>query len=71
MHCVGKEYFEKNNIGSTRYEIKGVWCLFYFKVNADTLHIDVIAIKEYNRNVTENDEDLTDERGVKNELLYS
>lgn len=35
--------------GATRYEIKGVWCLFYFKVNTESLSIDVIAIKEDNR----------------------
>ena len=49
LHCIGKEYYEKNNIRAERYEIKGIWCLFYFKVNTDNLNIDVIAIKEDNR----------------------
>lgn len=56
LHCIGKEYHEANDIGATRYEIKGVWCLFYFKVNTDNLSIDVIAIKEDNRVIT-GDED--------------
>ena len=61
LHCVGKEYHEKNNIGVTKYEIKGVWCLFYFKVNTDNLSIDVIAIKEDNRVVADDDEEGDDD----------
>lgn len=57
LHCITTEYHEQNNIGAEKYEIKGVWCLFYFKVNTDTLNIDVIAIKEDNRNPTELDEE--------------
>ena len=49
LHCITTKYHEKNNIGAVRYEIKGVWCLFYFKVNVEILNIDVIAIKEDNR----------------------
>lgn len=64
LHCVGKNYTEANNIGATRYEIKGVWCLFYFKVNTDTLCIDVVAIKEDNRIITD-DEDDNEEGGAK------
>lgn len=52
-----KNYTEANNIGATRYEIKGVWCLFYFKVNADSLCIDVVAIKEDNRHIADGEED--------------
>jgi hypothetical protein len=55
LHNVGKSYHEANNIGATRYEIKGVWCLFYFKVNTDNLCIDVIAIKENNRDCEEDE----------------
>lgn len=57
LHCVGKEYFEKGNIGATRYEIKGVWCLFYFKVNPESLCIDVVAIKEDNRDITDDEDE--------------
>lgn len=57
LHCVGKSYYEEHNIGAIRYEIKGVQCLFYFKVNTDNLNIDVIAIKEDNRSVTDCGED--------------
>ena len=64
LHTITKEYHEKNNIGATRYEIKGVWCLFYFKVNAEKLHIDVIAIKEDNRPIADDEED--EERGDQN-----
>lgn len=60
LHQVGTKYYEGNNIGATRYEIKGVWCLFYFKVNTDTLNIDVVAIKEDNR-IIEDDEEEGDE----------
>lgn len=56
LHCVGKSYSEVNNIGAERYEIKGVWCLFFFKVNTDNLNIDVIAIKEDNRVITDDEE---------------
>lgn len=49
LHCISKEYHEKNNAGAVRYEIKGVWCLLYFKVNTDSLAIDVVAIREDNR----------------------
>jgi hypothetical protein len=55
LHCIGKSYHEENNIGAERYEIKGLWCLFYFKVNTDNLSIDVIAIKEDNRVVIDDD----------------
>lgn len=55
LHCIGKSYYEEDNIGAERYNIKGVWCLFYFKVNTDNLNIDVIAIKEDNRNIKENE----------------
>jgi hypothetical protein len=57
LHCIGKKYFEENNIGAVRYEIKGVWCLLYFKVNTDNLSIDVIAIKEDNRVVVVDNND--------------
>ena len=56
LHCVGKSYSEVNNIGAERYEIKGVWCLFFFKVNTDNLSIDVIAIKEDNRPIKDDEE---------------
>ena len=56
LHNITTEYHEKNDIGATRYEIKGVWCLFYFKVNTENLHIDVIAIKEDNRPITDDEE---------------
>ena len=61
LHCVGKSYHEENGIGAVRYEIKGVWCLFYFKVNTDNLSIDVIAIKEDNRLITDSEEEREDE----------
>ena len=32
-----------------KHEIKGIQCLLYFKVNTESLLIDVIAIKEDNR----------------------
>lgn len=57
LHQVGKEYYELRNIGATRYEIKGVWCLFYFKVNPESLCIDVIAIKEDNRDITDDEDE--------------
>lgn len=57
LHCITTKYHEQNNIGATRYKIKGVLCLFYFKVNVETLNIDVIAIKEDNRTITDNDEE--------------
>ena len=56
LHCITTKYHEENGIGAVRYEIKGVWCLLYFKVNTDNLAIDVIAIKEDNRNITEDEE---------------
>lgn len=56
LHCVGKSYSEVNNIGAERYEIKGVWCLFFFKVNTDNLSIDVVAIKEDNRTIKDDEE---------------
>ena len=56
LHSITTKYNEENNIGAKRYEIKGVWCLLYFKVNTDNLSIDVIAIKEDNRTITEDDE---------------
>ena len=49
LHCVGKSYNEAHGVGAVRFEIKDIWCLFYFKVNTDNLCIDVIAIKEDNR----------------------
>ena len=61
LHCVGKSYSEANNIGAVRYEIKGIWCLFYFKVNTDNLSIDVVAIKEDNRTITDSEEESEDE----------
>lgn len=57
LHCVGKSYYEENGIGAVRYEIKGVWCLFFFKVNTEKLSIDVIAIKEDNRPIKHGEED--------------
>lgn len=56
LHCITKNYNEEHGIGAVRYEIKGVWCLLYFKVNTDNLSIDVIAIKEDNRIVKDDDE---------------
>lgn len=50
LHCITKNYNEKNNIGAVKHEIKGIQCLLYFKVNTESLVIDVIAIKEDNRN---------------------
>lgn len=57
LHCVGKKYLENNDIGATRYEIKGVWCLFYFKVNTENLCIDVVAIKENNRDISDDEDE--------------
>ena len=60
LHSITTKYHEVNNIGAVRYEIKGVWCLFYFKVNTENLAIDVVAIKEDNRSIKgseENDEE--------------
>ena len=58
LHSITSKYYEENNIDATRYEIKGVWCLFYFKVNTENLSIDIIAIKEDNRQeVEDTDED--------------
>ena len=56
LHCISAKYYEKDNIGAVRYEIKGVWCLLYFKVNTENLCIDVIAIKEDNRVITDDSE---------------
>ena len=56
LSSITTKYHEENNIGAVRYEIKGVWCLLYFKVNTDNLSIDVIAIKEDNRTITDDDE---------------
>lgn len=56
LHNVGKSYHETSKVGATRYEIKGVWCLFYFKVNPIDLVIDVIAIKEDSRGEEEEGE---------------
>lgn len=53
LHQIGKKYHEE--LGVPSYEIKGVRCLLYFKVNLDTLCIDVVAIKEDNRHI--NDEE--------------
>lgn len=55
LHCITTKYNEENNIGAKRYKIKGVWCLFYFKVNTDKLSIDVIAIKEDSRVITDDE----------------
>ena len=52
LHSIATKYYEENNIGAARYEIEGVWCLLYFKVNTENLGIDVIAIREDNRTVT-------------------
>ena len=49
LHCITKNYNEKNNVGAVRYKIKGIQCMLYFKVNTESLVIDVIAIKEDNR----------------------
>ena len=57
LHCITTKYHEENNIGAVRYEIKGVWCLFYFKVNTENLNIDVITIKEDNRVITDDEND--------------
>ena len=57
LHCISTKYHEENNIGAVRYEIKGVWCLLYFKVNTDNLSIDVIVIKEDNRTITDDDDE--------------
>lgn len=57
LHSITTKYHEENNIGAVRYEIKGVWCLLYFKVNTDNLSIDVIAIKEDNRTITDDDDE--------------
>lgn len=57
LHNITTRYHEENNIGAVRYEIKGVWCLLYFKVNTENLSIDVIAIKEDNRVVTDDEDD--------------
>ena len=56
LHCITTKYHEEHAIGEVRYEIKGVWCLFYFKVNTETLSIDVVVIKEDNRRITEDGE---------------
>lgn len=56
LRCITTKYHEENNIGASRCEIKGVWCLLYLKVNTDNLSIDVIAIKEDNRTITDDDE---------------
>lgn len=50
LHCITKNYNEKNNVGAVKHEIKGIQCLLYFKVNTESLVIDVVAIKEDNRN---------------------
>lgn len=57
LHCITAKYHEENNIGAVRYEIKGVWCLLYFKVNIEQLAIDVVAIKEDNRSGKDDSED--------------
>lgn len=56
LHNITTKYHEESNIGAVRYEIKDVWCLLYFKVNTDSLSIDVVAIKEDNRDITDDDE---------------
>ena len=56
LHNITTKYHEENNIGAVRYEIKGVWYLLYFKVNTDSLSIDVVAIKEDNQAITDDDE---------------
>lgn len=56
LHCIPSKYHEENNISAVRYEIKGVWCLLYFKVNTENLSIDVIVIKEDNRTITDDEE---------------
>ena len=56
LHNITTKYHEENNIGAIRYEIKGVRCLLYFKVNTDNLNIDIIAIKEDNRTITDDKE---------------
>lgn len=63
LNCITTKYHEENNIGAVRYEIKGVWCLLYFKVDTDNLSIDVIAIKEDNRIITDDN----DEKGGEQE----
>jgi hypothetical protein len=60
LHCVGKKYLENSDISAIRYEIKGVWCLLYFKVNIENLCIDVVAIKEDNRVVANDEEEGAD-----------
>ena len=56
LHSITTKYHEENNAGAVRYEIKGVWCLLYFKVNTNNLQIDVVAIKEDNRTITDDGE---------------
>lgn len=57
LHCITTKYHEENNIGAVPYDIKGVRCLLYFKVNTESLNIDVIAIKEDNRVTTDDEGD--------------
>ena len=56
LHCITTKYHEENNIGAVPYDIKGVRCLLYFKVNTDNLSIDVVAIKEDNRVIQDDEE---------------
>ena len=56
LHNISTKYHEENNIGAVRYKIKAVWCLLYFKVNTENLSIDVIAVREDNRTITDNEE---------------
>ncbi len=53
LHCISTKYHENNDAGGVRYNIKGVWCLLYFKVNTEKLAIDVICIKEDNQDTKE------------------
>ena len=62
LNCITTKYHEENNIGAARYEINGVWCLLYLKVNTDNLNIDVIVIKEDNRTIIDNDEQGSEEK---------
>lgn len=49
LHAITTKYHEENGIGAVPFYIKGVKCLFYFRVNVEKLAIEVVAIREDNR----------------------
>jgi hypothetical protein len=47
LHCVPRKYNEDKDYSGWHCIIEGIPVLMYFKFNFESMHIDVIAIKDY------------------------